>query len=64
KMVMVKSVGVPAGGQVKFAPGGYHLMCMSPSKDVTPGHSVPITLRFKDGGTVTAEFPIRSAMGQ
>ena len=64
KMLMVMSVPVPAGGQIKFAPGGYHLMCMMPSRDVTPGHSIPITLRFKDGGTVGADFPVRGAMGQ
>lgn len=63
KMLMVKSIAVPPGGQIKFAPGGYHLMCMMPSKDVMPGHSMPITLRFADGGTITASFPIRSAMG-
>lgn len=63
KMLMVKSVAVPPGGQIKFAPGGYHLMCMQPSKDVTPGHAMSITLRFADGGTITASFPIRSAMG-
>jgi periplasmic copper chaperone A len=64
RMVMVKSINVPAGGQVKFAPGGYHLMCMSPSKDVAPGHSVPITLRFEDGGAITASFAVRGATGQ
>ena len=26
-MDMVEKVKVPAGGMVKFAPGGYHLMC-------------------------------------
>src|ERR1700727_3017079 len=26
-MDMVDKVNVPAGGQVAFAPGGYHLMC-------------------------------------
>jgi periplasmic copper chaperone A len=64
RMVMVKSISVPAGGEAKFAPGGYHLMCMSPSKDVTPGHSVPVTLHFRDGGTLTASFPVRGATGQ
>jgi hypothetical protein len=64
QMVMVKSVPIPAHGNVKFAPGGYHLMCMSPSKDVTPGHSIPVTLRFGDNGTLTADFPVRNATGQ
>lgn len=64
RMVMVKSITVPAHGQLEFAPGGYHLMCMSPSPTVTPGHSVPLTLRFRDGGTITANFPVRGATGQ
>jgi copper(I)-binding protein len=64
KMLMVKSITVPAGGQVKFAPGGYHLMCMQPTPAVTPGHSMPVTLRFQDGSTITANFPIHGAMGK
>lgn len=64
RMSMVKSIRIPAHGDVKFAPGGYHLMCTSPSKAVTPGGSVPVTLRFADGGTVTARFPVRGAMGK
>jgi hypothetical protein len=64
RMVMVKSVTVPAHGSVKFAPGGYHLMCMSPTPAVTPGQSVPVTLRFADGDRVTARFPVRGATGK
>ena len=64
RMVMVKGITVPAHGQVEFAPGGYHLMCMSPSPEVTPGRSVPVTLRFRDGGTITARFPVRGATGK
>jgi hypothetical protein len=64
RMVMVKSVKVPAHGKIKFAPGGYHLMCMSPSKDVTPGHVIRITLHFNDGRGVTAKFPVRGAKGE
>jgi copper(I)-binding protein len=62
KMLAVKSVPVAPHGLVKFAPGSYHLMCMSPSKDITPGHSVPVTLRFADGDTVTANFRVRGVM--
>jgi copper(I)-binding protein len=64
RMSMVKSVRIPAHGDVKFAPGGYHLMCMSPSKDMTPGHSVPVTLRFADGSSITTSFPVRGATGK
>ncbi len=64
KMVMQKSVPVPAHGKVTFAPGGYHLMCMSPSKDVMVGHSVPITLKFGDGTSLTTNFPVHGATGK
>ena len=64
KMLMVKSVAIPAGGTVRFSPGGYHLMCMSPSAEVRPGNSIPITLRFQDGSSLTAPFPIHNATGQ
>ncbi len=64
RMAMVKSIAIPAHGSVKFAPGGYHLMCMSPSPAVTPGHSVPVTLQFADGSTLQASFPVRGATGK
>ena len=63
RMEMVDSVPVPAHGEVKFAPGGYHLMCMSPTAEAARGRSVPVTLRFKDGGSLTASFPVRGATG-
>lgn len=61
KMEMVKDVAVPAHGSVSFAPGGRHLMCMSPSHDMAPGRSVAVTFHFADGGDVTADFPVRGA---
>ena len=64
RMVMVQSVPVPAHGKVSFAPGGYHLMCMSPTAALRPGQSVPVTLRFAGGGSLTASFPVRNATGK
>ncbi len=58
RMVMRKRVNVPAHGSVSFAPGGYHLMCMKPGKAMVPGHKVPVTLDFQDGGRMTVEFPV------
>ena len=63
RMEMVESVTVPAHGEVKFAPGGYHLMCMSPTAALVRGRSVSVTLRFKDGGSLVANFPVRGATG-
>ncbi len=61
-MMPVESVEVPPGGTVDFAPGGYHLMCMDPK--LVPGTSVAVTLRFKDGETVQANFQAMNAMGR
>jgi len=63
RMVMLKSIQVPAHGYVDFTPGHYHLMCMAPSKEMSPGHSVTISLRFADGERITASFTVRGAAG-
>jgi periplasmic copper chaperone A len=64
RMLMVDKIPVPAHGTVKFAPGGYHLMCMSPKPQLARGQSVPVTLRFADGSSVTASFPVRGPGGK
>jgi len=64
KMLPVDHVPVPAHGSVSFKPGGYHLMCMQPSSAVRPGGTIPITLTFGDGATVTTDFPVRGAGGK
>jgi periplasmic copper chaperone A len=59
----VDSITVPAHGSVEFAPGGLHLMCMSPTDALKPGTTTQVTLSFKDGDTLTSEFPVRSVTG-
>lgn len=61
KMLPVKSLSVPAHGTLRFAPGSYHLMCMSPKSAMTVGATVPVTLKFADGKTITAQFPVKGA---
>jgi periplasmic copper chaperone A len=60
----VAGVAVPAGGTVKFAPGGYHLMCMDPAASVKPGAVVAVTLSFSDGSKTTAQFAVKNAQGK
>jgi copper(I)-binding protein len=64
KMLPVKSVTVPAHGSFSFAPGGYHLMCMQPQSTMQIGHSVPVTLKFAGGDSLTAQFSVKGAGGQ
>src|ERR1700720_279965 len=59
RMMDVKSVSVPAGGTVAFAPGGYHLMCMDPGPGMAPGKTVPVTLLFSDGSKAHADFTVK-----
>lgn len=58
-MEPVEDVMVPALNQVEFAPGGYHLMLMRPQQPLQVGDEVPITLRFRDGGSQAAVFTIK-----
>lgn len=61
KMLPVKSVAVPAHGSVNFAPGGYHLMCMTPGPAIAVDREVPVILNFADGKTVTVQFLVKGA---
>jgi hypothetical protein len=63
-MEMVQSVAVPSHGSVTFRPGGYHVMCMSPTASIAPGKSVPVALQFNDGSSVSANFPVYGAKGK
>jgi copper(I)-binding protein len=58
--MMHKSESV--GGMV--APGGFHLMCMSPAESMKLGSSVPVTLTFEGAISLTIDFPVRSAGGK
>jgi copper(I)-binding protein len=64
KMRHTAGVPVPPHGTASFAPGGYHMMCMEPQADMKVGASVPVTLKFKDGQTVTAQFPVKGPGGK
>lgn len=60
----VDSIDVAPGGALEFKQGSYHLMCMQPGPAIKPGATVPVTLTFKDGAKVTADFPVRDAAGK
>ena len=62
KMLPVKSVTVKPHGTLKFQPGSYHVMCMKPKMAL--GQSVPMTLKFADGDSITAQFPVKGPGGK
>jgi len=59
----VTTVDVPAGATVKFAPGGYHLMCMNPAAAIKAGGKFTVRLEFADGTSMPVEFAVRGANG-
>ena len=61
-MDMVDKVRVPAGGFVKFAPGGYHLMCEQPKLKI--GTKAPVSLTLSNGTTVVVGFVVKNAAGK
>ena len=63
-MDMVDKVNVPAGGQVAFAPGGYHLMCTDPTPKMKIGARVPLLLSLSDGSAVAVAFTVKGAAGK
>ena len=61
KMLPVGEIEIAPGGTLSFAPGGYHVMCMKPAADIKSKASVPVTLKFKNGETQTADFTVTGA---
>jgi len=62
KMIHLHSITIPAGGTLRFRPGGYHLMLWRQSP-VTIGDHVDIRLRFADGEHETVQFRIKGPAG-
>jgi copper(I)-binding protein len=53
---------IPAGGAVKFAPGGLHLMIVGLSTPLVRGDKVPVSLKFEKAGDIAVSFEVQ-AMG-
>lgn len=64
KMLPVDRVAVKPGGEVDFAPGGYHLMMMKRKHSLKVGDTVPVTLRFDRGIEVQEAFRVVPAGGE
>ena len=60
-MQTVAGMDIPAHGEAALTPGGFHLMLTDPKRAIKPGDTVTIILRFADGTTLQADFPVRPA---
>lgn len=52
-------VTIPAHGEVKFAPGGYHVMFEKLKAPFKEGAEIPATLTFRDAGDVQIKFKVK-----
>ena len=58
KMQQVQSVAIPAGGEVKFEPMGYHVMLFNLQQQAKDGERFPLTLTFEKAGAVEVEIAV------
>jgi len=56
-----RSLALPARGELRFAPGGLHLMLLEPTRELAPGARVVLRLRFADGRTLSVTAEVRDA---
>ncbi|MDY6827933.1 MAG: copper chaperone PCu(A)C [Pseudomonadota bacterium] len=64
QMAKVEAVEVPAGAMVEFAPGGHHLMLMSPKVPVKLGERVQVRLLFEGHRPVDVSFAVHGPQGK
>ena len=53
-------IEIPAGGEVRFEPGGLHVMLHDLHRDLVPGDTVSVTLHFWRTGSILLDVPVRS----
>lgn len=63
KMQQIPAVDIPAKGEVKFQPGGNHVMLFGMSKPLKAGEQFPLTLEFEKAGKVEVQVKVEGADG-
>ncbi|GGJ97635.1 copper chaperone PCu(A)C [Pseudomonas matsuisoli] len=59
KMQKVDSVVIPAGGEITFAPSGYHVMLFDLKQPLRSGDRFPLTLHFERAGDVPVDVAVQ-----
>lgn len=60
KMQQVQDVVVPAGGEVRFEPMGYHVMLFNVQQQAKDGERFPLTLTFEKAGAIEVEVAVQT----
>ena len=64
KMREVRDLAIPAGGEVEFQSGGYHLMLMEPLIAIKAGAQVSVVLHFSSGLEIPIVMLVKKADDQ
>ncbi|HQX79977.1 MAG TPA: copper chaperone PCu(A)C [Steroidobacteraceae bacterium] len=60
KMRHMPSVALPAGAEVRFEPGGLHLMLLGLRRPLVAGETIPLLLRFAKAGELRVELTVEA----
>ncbi|MDP3977356.1 MAG: copper chaperone PCu(A)C [Pseudomonas sp.] len=60
KMQQVQDVVVPAGGETRFEPMGYHVMLFGLKQQAKDGERFPLTLTFEKAGAIEVEVAVQT----
>jgi copper(I)-binding protein len=60
RMDRLKSVSIPAGGDLLLEPGEKHLMLVGLKAPLHAGQHVPLTLHFRNGSVVTVDAIVKA----
>jgi len=60
-MQPVARVEIPAGGSLQLKPGSYHVMLIGLLKDLKPGDTIDLILKFEKAGEITVEAQVRES---
>ncbi|MGO2507500.1 copper chaperone PCu(A)C [Vibrio hibernica] len=62
KMRQVKSITLPAHGQVELKPGSFHIMLLNVKQPLVEGQTIPVTLTYANGDTENITVPVQKIM--
>jgi copper(I)-binding protein len=60
QMQRVKSMTVPAHGELRLSRGGNHIMFLKPERKPVKGEKVPVTLHFEKSDPVKVSMPVEA----
>lgn len=58
RMEKLDSAAVPAQGELKFYPGGHHVMLFGLKKPLKAGDHFPLTLNFEKAGSIEVDVQV------